>query len=57
MSRKYYKENFKRQLVKIYNQGNHIYRSLSEEYDVSPSTIRQWVVRYNNSKSFNIEDK
>lgn len=48
MSRKYYEENFKKQLVNIYNQGNHTYRELHEQYGVSPSTIRQWVVRYNN---------
>jgi len=56
MSRKYYEENFKKQLVNIYNQGNHIYRDLHEQYGVSPSTLRQWVVRYNNTKSFSAED-
>jgi len=40
MSRKYYEENFKKQLVNIYNQGNHAYRELQEQYGVSASTIR-----------------
>lgn len=39
MSKKYYGENFKKQLVNIYNQGNHTYRELYEQYGVSPSTI------------------
>ena len=56
MSRKHYEENFKKQIVNIYNQGNHTYRSLSEEYGISPSTMRQWVVRYNNTQSFSAED-
>jgi transposase len=33
MAKKRFDEDFKKQLVKIYNQGNHSYRSLSEEYD------------------------
>ena len=56
MSKKRYEENFKKQIVKIYNQGNHTYRELSEQYGISISTIRQWVIRYNNTKSFNAED-
>ena len=56
MSKKYYEENFKKQIVKIYNQGNHTYRELSEQYGIAASTIRQWVIRYNNTRSFNAED-
>ena len=56
MSRKHYDENFKKQIVNIYNQGNHTYRSLSEEYGIAISTMRQWVIRYNNTQSFNAED-
>ena len=56
MARKRYDEDFKKQLVKIYNQGNHSYRSLGEEYDVAGPTIRTWVIRYNESESFNIND-
>ena len=29
---------------------------MHEQYGVSPSTLRQWVIRYNNTKSFNAED-
>ena len=56
MSKRYYEENFKKQIVNIYNQGNHTYRELNEQYGVAASTIRQWVVRYNNTESFNAED-
>ena len=56
MTKKRYDEDFKKQLVKIYNQGNHTYRGLSEEYGVAAPTIRTWVIRYNDSKSFNIDE-
>ena len=56
MSKKYYEENFKKQIIKIYNQGNHTYRELSEQYGIAASTMRQWVIRYNNTRSFNAED-
>ena len=56
MSKRYYEENFKKQIVNIYNQVKHTYRELSEQYDIAPSTMRQWVMRYNNTKSFNAED-
>ncbi len=56
MAKKRFDEDFKKQLVKIYNQGNHSYMSLSEEYGVSAPTIRTWVIRYNDTKSFNLDD-
>lgn len=54
--RKHYEEDFKKQIVEIFNQGNYTYRKLGEEYKIAPSTIRGWVNRYNNSKSFDIDD-
>ena len=56
MSKKHYEENFKKQIVKIYNQGNHSYKELSEQYGIAASAMRQWVIRYNNTRSFNAED-
>ncbi len=56
MSKKYYEENFKKQIVNIFNQGNHTYREISEQYGIAASTMRQWVIRYNNSRSFDAED-
>jgi len=46
MTEKRFDEDFKKQLVNIYNQGNHSYRSLSEGYGVSAPTIRTWVMSY-----------
>ena len=56
MTTKRFDEDFKKQIVKIYNQGNHTYRSLAEEYGISPPTVGTWVRRYNNSKSFDINN-
>ncbi len=56
MAKKHYEENFKKQIVKIYYQGNHSYKELSERYGIAASTMRQWVIRYNNTRSFNAED-
>jgi transposase len=56
MTRNRYDEDFKKQLVKIYNQGNHTYRGLADEYGVAAPTIRTWVLRYNNSNSFDLDD-
>lgn len=39
---KHYEENFKKQIVEIYNQGNYTYNKLGEEYQIAPSTIRGW---------------
>ena len=43
MTTKRFDEDFKKQIVKIYNQGNHTYRSLAEEYGISPPTVGTWV--------------
>ncbi len=56
MARRRYDEDFKKKIVKIYNQGNHSYRSLGDEYGVAAPTIRTWVLRYNNSNSFDVDD-
>lgn len=53
---KHYDEDFKKQIVKIYNQGNHTFRSLGEEYGIASSTLSDWVQRFNKTNSFNIDD-
>lgn len=53
---RHYDEDFKKQIVNIYNQGNHTFRSLGEEYGIGSSTISDWVQRFDKTKSFNIED-
>lgn len=42
--------------LKWWMKGNHNYRDLDEQDGVSPSTLRQWLIRYNSTKSFNAED-
>ena len=56
MKVKRYEENFKKQIVNIYNQGNHTLRQLGEEYEISISTLNKWINRYNNTGSFDIND-
>ena len=56
MKVKGYEENFKKQIVNIYNQGNHTLRQLGEEYEISISTLNKWINRYNNTGSFDIND-
>ena len=56
MTKKHYEENFKKQIVEIYNQGNRSYREIGEQYNIAVSTVRQWVIRYNNTQSFKAKD-
>ena len=56
MKIKRYEENFKKQIVNIYNQGNHTLRQLGQEYKISISTLNKWINRYNNTGSFEIND-
>ena len=37
---RHYEEDFKKQIVEIFNQGNYTYKKLGEEYAIAPSTIR-----------------
>lgn len=53
---KHYDENFKKQIVSIFNNGNYTYRGLADEYGIAVSTIRDWVIKYNKTGSFNIDD-
>ncbi len=53
--RKNYTEEFKIQIVKLVNSGKSI-NSASKEYNISTSTIHNWVHSYNNTKSFNINE-
>ncbi len=52
---KRYKEEFKKQLVSLYNNGKSL-ADLNREYGISKSTISTWIKRYNESGSFNIDD-
>jgi len=47
----YYEDEFKLKIVELYNQGRKIC-DLSKDYQVSTTTIRDWVKRYNSSGKF-----
>lgn len=55
MARKGYEEQFKKQIVSLYNNGKSL-ADLNRDYGVAKSTISTWVKRYNNSMSFDIND-
>lgn len=42
-NQKSYTEEFKQQIVDLYNTGNYSYPKLESEYGVSRSTISNWV--------------
>ena len=51
-----YTDDFKRQVVNLYNNG----KSRSEiirEYDLTPSAFNNWIKQYNNNGSFKAKDK
>lgn len=53
--RREYTEEFKLQIVQLYNNGaNRI--DLIKEYDLTPSTLGTWIKQYNTNKSFKAVD-
>jgi transposase len=52
---KRYEEEFKKQIVALYNNGKSL-ADLNREYGIAKSTIKVWVERYNDSGSFNVND-
>ena len=52
---KRYKENFRKQIVGLYNNGKSL-ADLNREYEITKSTINTWIERYNGSGLFNIDD-
>lgn len=52
---KRYEEEFKKQLVALYNNGQSL-ADLNREYEVAKSSLKQWIERYNETKSFNVDD-
>lgn len=56
MSKKpHYAKEFKKQIVKMYNEGKPT-REILQEYGMSKSTLHQWVKDYNNTGSFKAKD-
>ena len=52
---KRYEEEFKKQIVALFNGGKSL-ADLNREYGIAKSTIKTWVERLNNSGSLNIND-
>ncbi|WP_390662738.1 transposase, partial [Lentilactobacillus hilgardii] len=43
--RKYYSDEFKNNIVKLYHNENRSKKSLANEYGVHPTTISHWIKR------------
>lgn len=50
-----YEAELKKQIVALYNNGKSL-STLQKEYGISKSTIKNWVERYNTTKSFDVND-
>jgi transposase len=52
---KHYEEPFKKQIVALFNNGKSL-ADINREYSIAKSTVKEWIERYNNSGSFNVND-
>ena len=52
---KRYEEEFKKQIVALFNNGKSL-ADLNREYNIAKSTIKVWIERYNKTESFNVDD-
>jgi len=50
-----YEEEFKKQIVALFNNGKSL-ADINREYGIAKSTIKTWVERLNKSGSLNIDD-
>ena len=50
-----YEEEFKEQIVKLYNNGKPA-NEIMEEYDISSSALYRWIKNYNKTGSFKAKD-
>lgn len=53
--RRVYTEDFKRQIVSLYQHGK-TKTELIKEYDLTPSALHKWISNYNNTGSFKHSD-
>jgi transposase len=54
-TRKSYDENFKRHIVELYEAGQ-TRAELSNEYNLHPTSVSNWIKYYKNSGSFKAKD-
>ena len=50
---KRYEEEFKKQIVSLFNNGKTL-ADINREYGVAKSTVKTWIERYNKTESFDI---
>ena len=52
---KRYEEEFKKQIVSLFNNGKTL-ADINREYGVAKSTVKTWIERYNKTESFDIDN-
>ena len=55
-ARRTYTDEFKRQIVTLYETGGHTHDQLCREYELTPSTLTRWLRQSRNSGSFKEKD-
>lgn len=53
--KRFFTDEFKKQMVNLYNNGKSK-TEIIKEYDLTPSALAKWINNYNNSGSFRAED-
>lgn len=55
-ARRTYTDEFKQQIVDLYNLGDYTHDKLCREYELTPSTLTRWLRQSRNSGSFHEKD-
>lgn len=55
-ARRTYTDEFKQQIVDLYNTGNYSQKQLIREYDLTETALSRWIRQANNSGSFREKD-
>lgn len=55
-ARRTYTDEFKQQIVDLYNTGNYSQKQLMYEYDLTETALSRWIRQANNSGSFKEKD-
>ena len=55
-ARRTYTDEFKQQIVDLYNMGEYTHDRLCREYELTPSTLTRWLHQSRNSGSFKEKD-
>ena len=53
--RRNYTDEFKKQIVELYNNGKSR-AELVREYELTPSALSSWIIKFNSTGSFKAED-